>query len=399
MKNFTLRQVLGSAASIVAVLAFGTAGAAESANYKWPKLLVIGTPGTASGGFASTNGWAPVLQQDGGPNVRVIPEDSELMRYRRLTDQRNIQVSSVSAAEMRFQIQGIGGYAASKPVPQRTLWHHNDSPWGFVVPGDSSLRSLEDLKKGGVRIAQGMFSPPMIAAVTRALPAFLGLSEEEAKKTLRYVPVSSYAENCRSVVEGKADVAYCSTISSVLSEMEGAPGGIRWLPMPHADKEGWSRFLEHRPMLVPTTIDLGVATARGLESTTSNFVYAVPADADVDFAYNMAKWFHTAHDDYKSKHPLAERMSLEQFRSYLDRSPIPVHEGTVKYLREIGAWTEKDDAWNNEAIAKMDKWIAARQAAMDEAQKSKVKIDFQNDEFLKILDKHTDGLEGFKSRL
>lgn len=399
MNDIKLRRTLGSAASIVALLACGTAGSTESANYTWPKLLVIGTPGTSSGGFASTNGWAPVLQQDGGPNVRVIPEDSELMRYRRLTDQRNIHVSSVSAAEMRFQIQGIGGYAATKPVAQRTLWHHNDSPWGFVVSGDSNLRSLDDLKKGGVRVAQGMFSPPMIAAVTGALPAFLGLSEEEAKKTLRYVPVSSYAENCRSVVEGKADVAYCSTISSVLSEMEGAPGGIRWLPMPHADTEGWRRFLDYRPMLVPTTIDLGVATARGTESTTSNFVYAVPSDADTDFAYNMAKWFHTGHDNYKSKHPLAERMSLEHFRAYLDRSPIPVHEGTVKYLREIGAWTEKDDAWNAEAIAKMDKWIAARQAAMDEAQKSKVKIDFQNDEFLKIVDKHTAGLDGFKSRL
>lgn len=399
MKNFTLGQALGSAASIVALLTCGAAGAAESASYKWPKLLVIGTPGTSSGGFASTNGWAPVLQQDGGPNVRVIPEDSELMRYRRLTEQRNIQVSSVSAAEMRFQIQGIGGYAATKPVPQRTLWHHNDSPWGFVVSGDSALRSLQDLRKGGVRVAQGMFSPPMIATVTGALPAFLGMSEEETKKTLRYVPVSSYAENCRSVVEGKADVAYCSTISSVLSEMEGAPGGIRWLPMPHADKEGWRRFLDYRPMLVPTTIDLGVATARGIESTTSNFVYAVPADADVDFAYNMAKWFHTAHGNYQSKHPLAERMSLEHFRAYLDRSPIPVHEGTVKYLREIGAWTEKDDAWNQEAIDKMDKWVAARQAALDEAQKARVKIDFQNEEFLKILDKHTAGLEGFKSRL
>src|SRR5690606_21334738 len=81
MNDIKLRRTLGSAASVVALLACGTAGSTESANYTWPKLLVIGTPGTSSGGFASTNGWAPVLQQDGGPNVRVIPEDSELMRY------------------------------------------------------------------------------------------------------------------------------------------------------------------------------------------------------------------------------------------------------------------------------------------------------------------------------
>lgn len=392
-------RTIGSAVSIAAALTISTASFAKEGDYKWPRLLVIGTPGTASGSFASTNGWTPIMQKQVGSTVRVIPEDSELQRYRRLTKDKNIHVSSVSAAEMRFQIQGIGGYAAAEAVPQRVLWHHNDTPWGYVVAGDSELRSIEDLKKGGVRIAKGMFSPPMIAAVTGALPAFLGLSEEEAEKTFKYVPVSSYAENCRSVVEGKADVAYCAPISSVLSEMEGAPGGIRWLSLDLDNKEGWDGYLNHRPMLVPTEISLGVKTARGAGGATSNFLYAVPADADVDFAYNMAKWLHKSHDAYKGTHPLAARMSLDLFREYLNRTPLPVHEGTVKYLREIGAWTEQDDAWNKEAIAKMDRWVKARKEAMAEARKAGVRIDFQNDEFLKILAKHTEGLEGFRSRL
>src|SRR5690606_28366500 len=131
--------------------------------------------------------------------------------------------------------------------------------------------------------------------------------------------------------------------------------------------EGWSRYLDSRPMLVPTEISMGVETARGVGGATSNFVYAVPADAETELVYNLAKWMHTAYDGYKGTHPLAARMSLEEFRRYLDRSPLPVHEGTVKYLREIGAWTEEDDAWNNAAIEKMDAWIAARQAAMKEA--------------------------------
>ena len=145
---------------------------------------MIGTPGTASGSFASTNGWAPVLQEDSGATVRVVPEDIEPMRYRRLTDREDIAISSVSAAEMRFQTQGIGGYASTKPVPQRVMWHHNDTPWGYVVAGDSELQSIEDIKKGGVRVAEGMFSPPMQAAVRKALPAFVGMSPEELAQCL-----------------------------------------------------------------------------------------------------------------------------------------------------------------------------------------------------------------------
>lgn len=399
MKRIDLRQALGAAVSVTAALAFGTASFAQSTDYKWPRLLVIGTPGTASGSFASTNGWAPVLQKEVGATVRIVPEDSETMRYRRLIERKDIAISSVSAAEMRFQVEGIGGYAATPPAAQRILWHHNDSPWGYVVAGDSKLKSIEDLKKGGVRVTQGMFSPPMVAAVTGALPAFLGMSEEEAQRTFKYVPASSYAENCRSVVEGKADVAYCSPISSVVSEMEGAPGGIRWLPLTLENKAGWAGYLKHRPMLIPAEISLGASTARGVAGATSNFVYAVPAEAETQFVYNLAKWLHKSHDAYKATHPLAARMSLEQFRKYLDRTPLPVHEGTVKYLREIGAWTEKDDAWNKEAVARMDKWVNARKATITQARESGVKIDFKDEAYLGILRKQTEGLEGFKTRL
>jgi hypothetical protein len=201
------------------------------------------------------------------------------------------------------------------------------------------------------------------------------------------------------VVEGKADVAWCSSISSVLSEMEGAPGSIRWLPLTLENKEAWSAYLEHRPMLVPTVIEIGVKTARGVAGATSNFVYSVPADASVETAYALAKFFHTAFDKYKGTHPLATRMSLEQFRKFLDRSPLPVHEGTVKYLREVGAWSDADDTWNNEAIAKMDRWIEARKKAMAEASKAGIKADFNDPKFVDVLKKHTDGLEGFKTRL
>lgn len=400
MKPKSLKNALGRGVTIAAALVIGIANVAHAADdFEFPRLMVIGTPGTSSGSFASTNGWAPVFQKQMGTNARIVPEDSETQRYKRLTERGDLTMSSVSSAEVRFQTEGLGSYAGMKPVAQRVIWHHNDTPWGFVVSGDSDLQTMDDLKKGGVKVARGVFSPPMVTAVTQALPGYLGLSEEEAKQTLSYVPASSYVENCRSVVEGKADVAYCAPISSVLSEMEGAPGGIRWLSMDLDNKESWDRFLAHRPMVVPTTISMGVSTAKGVDGLASNFLYAAPADADEELAYNMAKWFHQSHDDYKGTHPLATRMSLKIFREYLDRSPLPIHEGTVRYLKEIDAWTEEDEAWNKEAIEKTDRWISARQAALDEARKNRVEANHNNEDFMKIMKKHTEGLEGFRTRL
>lgn len=377
----------------------GQAGLAQADDYKWPRMLVIGTPGTQTASFASTNGWAPILQKSGGPVVRVIPENSEAMRYQRLTIRQDMQMSSVSAAEVRSQIQGIDGYAAIKAAPQHIIWHHNDTPWGLVVAGDSDLKTMDDLKnKDDLTISKGIFSPNMVRAVTEGIPSFAGLTPEQTKN-IQYRSASSYSENCRAVVEGKADVAWCAPVSSVLSEMEGAPGSIRWISMDIDDKEAWARYLEHRSMAIPATIETGVATARGVGGVVSNFLYTAPAETDADFAYHMAKWFNESYDKYKGTHPTSTRMSLEIFRSYLDRSPLPVHEGTVKYLREVGAWSDEDNARNQAAIEQMDRWVAARNAALKEAREKKVTISFENQAYMDILNQHTKGLEDFKTRL
>lgn len=384
---------------VTGLLAAGSVNLSLAASSVLPELLVIGTPGTSSGSFASTNGWGPMLQKGLGTHVRVVPEDSEVQRHRRLTERRDLVLSSVSAAELRFQIQGIGHYATMTPVPQHVIWHHNDTPWTFVVAGDSGIYSMEDLNRDGLKVAQGQFSTPMMITVRDGLPAFLGLTPEEGAARFDYVAASSYVENCRSVVEGRADVAYCASVSSVMAEMEGAPGGIRWLSMDLDNQAGWERFLEHSPMAVPGTITMGVASARGVDGLASNFLYAAPADLDEELAYTLAKWFHQAYDRYKGSHPLSTRMSLEVFRDYLDRSPLPVHAGTVRYLQEIGAWTEEDEALNQVAIEKMDRWMVARQAALDEAREKGIRPGRNNEAFMAIVHKHTQGLEGFRTRL
>lgn len=400
MKSMSRRHTLASAAAVAAALTFSVSTAvAADGSYTWPKLLVVGTTGTVGSTFAPTNGWAAILQKEIGTTVRIVPVDNELQRMLRLTDRKDIAISGVTVPELRFQVEGLGGYAAAKPAAQRIVWHLNDSPWGFVTSGKSDLQSIADVKKGGVRVAEGVFAPTMSAAVRKALPAFLDIPLDQADKVLKYVPASSYAENCRAVVEDKADVAWCSAVSAVTAEMEGAPGGIRWLSLPSDDQAAWERYLEQRPTHIPTTIDFGVKSAHGTGGISSVFVYSATPDADADLVYNLAKWFHGSYDAYKGTHAFTPRMSLELFRKFLDHSPMPVHEGTIRYLREIGAWTDADDAWNKAAIEKMDRWVAARQAAMDEARGAGVKIDFQNEEFLAILRKHTDGLESFRTRL
>ncbi len=380
-------------------LSAGITATAQADDYDWPRMLRIATPGTASGSFASTNGWSPILQSQTGMTVRVVPEDSEPTRYTRLTQRKEFDIASISSAEVRFQMEGIDGYAAMPPNPLRIVWHHNDTPWAFVVRGDSDIKTIYDLNREGVRVSLSSQSPPMMRTVREALPRFLGMTPEEAEEKWTFVPAGSYVENCRSVTDGRADVAWCAPISAVLSEMEGHPRGIRWLDQPLDDTEAWAGWLSVRPAHVPATIDMGVSTARGTDGLVSNFLYWATPDTDEDLIYNLAKWFHQSHDAYKETHALAARMSLEHFRNYLNGSPLPVHDGTVRYLREIGAWTEEDDEWNEAAKEQVDRWLEARRKGMEEARSAGVRPHWEDENFQRIMRKHTEGLEIFRTRL
>jgi TRAP transporter TAXI family solute receptor len=387
---------------VVAVLVFSSTGFAQqekAEDFKWPAMIRVATPSTQSASFAATNGWAPLFRGDTGANVRVVPEDSELRRYTRLTLNKEFEIASISMPECASAMEGQDGYKTQRAYPTRIVWFQNDTPWGYAVRGDSDIKSIYDLKRKGVRAALSTQSPPMVTNVDEALPAFIGWSKEDAAQNWTFIPTGSYPDNCRTIPDGRADVAFVSPIASITFEMEAHPRGLRWLNMPLADTESWQRFLEIRPMALPTTIDFGVKSAIGIESIGSAFLYFSRPDTNQEMIYRMAKWFHEAYDSYKDVHAIAPRMSVERFRSYLNHNPLPIAEGTVRYLREIGLWTDEDDKWNEEAIQLMDRWVAARNAALDEAAAKKVRVHFENQEFIDIFNKHTEGIPVFKTRI
>jgi hypothetical protein len=372
---------------------------ASARDFKWPRLIKIATPGTQSGGFASTNGWGAKFGNALDLQLRVVPVDSEVRRYVRFTAGREFDLNSVTVADSTYAIQGEVGYADKRAYPFRAVWHQSDTPWSIVVRGNSKFKTIYDLKQKGVRVALAIGQPAMVTAVKEVLPAFIGWTKEEAEKNWIFVPVSSYAENCRSVTEGKADAAWGATISSVFNEMEAHPAKIRWLDMPLADKDSWQRMLKASPTVIPAKIDLGVPSSIGVEALTSNFIYWSRADADQEMVYQIARWLHQHFDDYKDTHPLNKRMELKYFRNYLNHACLPVAEGTVRYLKEIGQWSAKDEKWNNAAIALMDRWVSARNAALDEAKAKGVDIHWEDKEYLAILKKHTKDIPVFTSRL
>ena len=387
--------------TLILVMSFATEEAQGAGQvWQWPDTMTMTTTGSRTGTFASTTGIAAVLEKTTGSKVRVIPEGTSALRYEKLYKKMG-DFGCESSGSHETSITGNrGGFVSRELIGQRIFWLHYDAPWGYVVRGDSPLKTIYDLKKKkGIRVSVNTSIPVMIEAVKLRLPAFLGMSQAEADEHFVWVPCSRVSQNVLSVSEGKADVGYGASSTSSVVEAAAGPHGIRYLELPLKDKEAWIRFQNNGGSVsIPTVVTYGAKPMIGAQSFKSFFTFNVTEETDAtkeEFVYQLTKWFHHNYDAYKGVHVNASRANLKNFREYLDTNSMPIANGCIRYLKEIGKWTSGDDKRQEKALKLEKRWFAARRAVKAEADAKKIKISHRDDKFVKIYQTHTKGIPFF----
>ena len=124
--------------------------------------------------------------------------------------------------------------------------------------------------------------------------------------------------------------------------------------------------------------------------------YHAKQSTDPELIYNLAKWLGENYEAYKGKHKSNEEMSMDNFRGYLDRARsmyyIPVHGGTVRYLKEKGKWSAEDEAWNEKNKALIKKYVEAYNAAIAAADEKKIEVAPKNKPWLALWGDYKKGL-------
>ena len=79
----------------------------------------------------------------------------------------------------------------------------------------------------------------------------------------------------------------------------------------------------------------------GMEDTVTvvavSNVLVVHADMDEELAYQLTRVLFDHHEELAAVHPMAAVLTLD---SATAGSPIPFHDGAVRYYQEQGAWSE-----------------------------------------------------------
>jgi len=368
------KTLLRTSASI-AVIAFSI-GSAAAADAKLPSDISWTAYGTTSSGYAQSVGLGKMLKEKYNADLRIIPGKNDVSRMAPIkAGQTPLCACGIAAY---FAQEGVLMFAAKDWGPMQLYNLFNNigrNGQQAMAAADAGVKTVADIKgkrvtwvKGGDALNQNM----------TAMLAFGGLNWKDVQK----VEVPGWKQSIDAVINGQADVAWGSTISSAYAQLAASPRGIYFPPLTHSDKAGWSRAKAVAPWWAPTMVTAMIQGAKDspLPHQGSNYPYpifvAMPGTSD-DLAYGLTKAVMENYESFKESGPGMDGYQLSnQNFDYI----FPYHPAAVKYYKEKGVWTAEHDK-HNAAIVKRQGVLAA---AWKEMQGKNVAEDQFAAEWLKL---------------
>jgi len=271
-----------------------------------PKAMAWSAYNLGTTGYNQAVAVGKVLKDHYETTLRVVPGKNDVSRLLPLMKQR-VQFSANGSATY-FAQEGVQQFAAANwgPLPLRLVFMSNgDSNQAIAVAADTGIRTLAELKGKRVPYVRGA---PAVNVTIEAFLACADLGWDDVVK----VEFPGYGAMWNGIVNGQIDAAYANTVSGPTRKLEASPRGIFWPPVPHADKACWDRARATLPILTPHFATRGPGIS----------------DADLDWV-------------------------------------VPFHEGSVRYLRAVGVWSDALDTHNNALIKRQqvlaDAWLSYTQ--------------------------------------
>ncbi|MCX7850450.1 TAXI family TRAP transporter solute-binding subunit [Thermus sp.] len=354
----------------VGFLALLVLGAWAQEGFRWPRQILFASTEVGTAGYSLLVAWSAEFTAATGVQLRVSPGATPTLTGWLL--EGRVEFAS---APLTVLVEALDGEAGYRPGPLRVVYPAILTPWGLMTRGDSPYRRIQDIGPG-VRLAWPPFS--YFHRILDGLLACRGLTREQA----RLVPVANYSANSRVIAEGGADIAFTSPVSDVNLEVEGNPRGIRWLPVPTAQEDRlclqrWQRAYPLLALVRPA--DVGAQSARGIRMFVIPSVYYSRADVSEELVYHLVKWLDENHALYRDKHAMARFQTLDSLRFLVESMGVPLHPGTVRYLKEKGLWTAEMERKQGAAVRLVDQYATLYERAASLAKSRRIPTDPANE--------------------
>ena len=353
--------------TIMAVCLMGLGTAIAGDDVKLPKMMHWSCYDVGAGGYIQTSAVADGLLKKYGVKVRLMPGGSDMSRILALKTRR-VEMSFLGNGAF-FAAEGLYDFSTYEWGPQdiRVVI----APTATHCLWSTETSGIKDLKDAKGRRVAWIIGSPGINVKTTAYLAFANLTWDDVEK----VEFASFGACINGLVEGSVDVIMGTPVGGII-KAAASPKGAHLLELYADDTEGWARLQKKAPFLSPVKESKGVDIEKGHPKDVALIRFPVGiayADTDPDLIYNFLKAVDQSYDIYKDSHQNMPHWEIHQ--SGKPPADAPFHEGAIRYLKEIGVWTAKDQAWNDAALAHLKKVQAAWEDAVNLAQTQKIKSD------------------------
>jgi len=318
-----------------------------------PKMITFTSYKVGSLGYTITSGFREAIERKTPMKVRVEPYDTDVSRVLPLRNKES-ELSILTGATGTCASYGIAEFGSKEwgPQPIRQVWRGMTLYVSLLTRGDSGIRYPKDLK--GKRIPNVPGWPAGMLG-TEGIMAFGNIGWKDVVK----VPISGYVAGLKGLIEGKVDVAFAATVTPLIKELEAGPHKAGWVLLPHKDKEGWARLQKRAPWITPGVCKRAPGLPKGMRMEIGQYPYSLWAydHVDPDLIYAVVKALHEGYEIYKGMHRALALWTLEQ--AVKDPSPVPYHEGAVRYFKEVGVWTPNMDRWQHEQLKAFEARVTA----------------------------------------
>lgn len=337
--------------------AFMTVGAASAGDVALPKQISWTAYGTTSSGYAQSVGLGNMLKGKYDVDLRIIPGNNDVSRMLPLkANQAEICACGIASY---FGQEGVFMFADKKfgPMPLMNLFNNiGRNGAGLIVAGDLGVKSYADLK--GKRVTWVKGSPALNLNSTAVL-AFAGLNWTDVDK----IVVPGWGQSMQAIIDGQADAAYGSTISSVYNQMAASPRSLVHVPFPFNDDDGWKRAQAIAPHWSKVVVSNAVAIENNptgkKEFEGVGFPYPIfvsMPNASNELAYGLTKAIMENYETFKDSGPGMDGYQLsKQNLSWI----FPYHPGSIQYFKEAGVWTPDNQAATDAGLKRNEVLAAA----------------------------------------
>ncbi|MEX0339849.1 MAG: TAXI family TRAP transporter solute-binding subunit [Arenibacterium sp.] len=342
------------------------APAAFASDVELPRQLAWTAYGTGSAGYNQSVAIGAALQEATGVNLRVLPGKNDIARTEPVR-QGKVQFSANGVGGSFMAQEGVFQFGAKNwgPQPVRVLAANNGGAVGLALavaaeacekagkPGCEGF-TYADLK--GMRVAY-VKGAPALNVNNEAYLAYGGLTWDDVE----IVEFGGFGDSWKGMIDGSVDAAFASTNSGRAYEAASSPRGVYWPPIDPTNTEGLARMRAIAPFVATMTAVVG-ATIDGTDGVpTAGYAYPVLmtySEQETDLVYNMTKAMDVMFDAYDGNAPGIGGWALDKQNF---QWVAPYHDGAIQYYKEIGKWTDADQAHNDNLIARQ----AALKAAWD----------------------------------